>query len=224
MRKQAWKVTHPPEVILLNARVLQSACQPVNKHCVPSAQTHDVPRRGPSCVFVPVGPLPALRLTLQGLVLFLHWLKVFQGLLVGSLDLEALCHVHATLLLRTVHFHLQLLTLLLPLSQHLVKEPLLLIQGSSCSIGLGRGGDGLQGSDFLAPLPSFCLSPFLSSPIQWYWWPQISWQLGYNSTFISQEQNRDSEKSYIPLLKLLLLDVWPWAVCLILLVWNYPRY
>lgn len=50
--------------------------------------------------------LPALRLTLRSLVLLVHRLEVLQELLVGGLDLEAFCHVHAALLLRTVRLHL----------------------------------------------------------------------------------------------------------------------
>lgn len=80
---------------------------------------------------------PAPRLTMQGLVLLLHRLQVLQALLVDGLDLEALGHVHAALLLGGVHLHLQLLALLLPLSQHLVKDPLLLVQGCGRGIGLG---------------------------------------------------------------------------------------
>ena len=95
----------------------------------------------------------APRLTLQGLVLLPHRLQVLQGLLVDGLDLEALGHVHAALLLGGIRLHLQLLALPLPLSQHLVKDPLPLVQGGGRGVGLGWGGDGVRG------LPFLCLSP-----------------------------------------------------------------
>lgn len=157
---QKGSVTHLLEVLLLSARVLLHS---VGADDVSGAQSHDALKRKEA---LPVSLSPALRLTLQSLVLLLRRLQVLQGLLVGGLDLEALCHVQAALLLRAVHLHLQLFALLLPLGQHLVKDPLLLVQGSGCSIGLGRGGNGLQGSDFPAPsppLPSSLPSPPLPS-------------------------------------------------------------
>lgn len=58
------------------------------------------------------------------------------ALFIGRLQLVELGHVGAALLLAVVEFQLQLLVLLAPLGRKLVENPLLLIQGCCCRVGL----------------------------------------------------------------------------------------
>lgn len=74
--------------------------------------------------------------TCEGLIVFLHGLQVIEGLLIGGLQLVHLGHVGAALLLGGVQLQLELLTLLAPFCNHLIKGALLLVKSCSSCIRL----------------------------------------------------------------------------------------
>ncbi|TNN50621.1 hypothetical protein EYF80_039195 [Liparis tanakae] len=69
-------------------------------------------------------------------------LQLLQRLFVGRLEFEELAGVQPAFLLAAFHFGHQLLTLLPPVSELLLQDPLLLIQSLAAAAGLGSGNMG----------------------------------------------------------------------------------